>query len=66
MVQPFLLNDKKAICCQVCMLRELPLTKTTHISPFFIVLHQRRPRGEGYMGEQLMMCGPNQSISPPL
>lgn len=28
-----------------------------------IVLHQRQPRGEGYIVECLMTCGPNQSIS---
>lgn len=62
----FPLNDKKTICCQVCMVRDLPLTKTKHISSSFILLHQKQPRGEGYVGEHLMMCGLNQSISPPL
>lgn len=65
MVRPFLLNDKKPICWQVCMLRDPPLTNTRHISLLCIVLHQRQPRGEGYMVERLMMCGPNQSIPPP-
>lgn len=31
MVQPFLLNDKKAVCWQLCMLRDLTLTNT-HLS----------------------------------